>query len=49
MSRNEKIDPRRYALISLLIASLACASTGVTALLIGLVNMQLFTVADVEK
>ncbi len=45
--RNDR--PGRYALITLIVAGLAFASTVVTALLLLLVNMQLFTVADVEK
>ncbi len=49
MGKPEKTNPTRYALIPLLVAALACAATGVTVLVIGLVNMQLFTVANVDK
>jgi hypothetical protein len=49
MDSRQKFDPRRYAYVALIVAGLAAVSAAVTGLIIGLVKLQMFAVADVEK
>ncbi len=47
--QSHKNSARRFAPFALLAAGLACAAAAGIGLLLGLVNMQLFSVADVDK
>ena len=48
-SPSKKTGTQLYAVIALVVAGLACAASAVIGLLLGLVNLQLFTVADPGK
>ena len=49
MNKSGKSDVRRYAFVGLILAGLGAAAAAIAGLVIGLVKMQLFTVADIGK
>lgn len=45
----QRKDPRNFAFIALIAVGLACLATAATGIVLGLVGLQLFSVASVEK